>query len=172
MTTAMVGDARCPLRTLEQELLDLEDWRPLTEAEFRAWTCGELGPAPEGQLYGCSPCGIPVIYRAESLESAVMSLHAAGALGLVTALLDSPEACQLHAAARVDICIALGDRRRALRALEADVPWAREYVLDQAQRPWRHQPTWQWAREIAGIVAARMAAMAVLDGEQGVAAGG
>lgn len=171
MTTARIGDAKCPLRTLEQELLDLEDWRPLNEAEFRAWTCGELEPAPEGQLYGFSPCGIPVIYRAESLESAVMSLHAAGALGLVTALLDSPEACQLHAAARVDICIAIGDRRRALRALEADVPWAREYVLDQALRPWTHQPTWQWAHEIAGIVAARMAAVDALDAEQGVSAG-
>lgn len=171
MTTAMVGDARCPLRTLEQELLDLEDWRPLTEAEFRAWTCGELGLAPEGQLYGFSPCSIPVIYRAESLESAVISLHAAGALGLVTALLDSPEACQLHAAARVDICIAIGDRRRALRALEADAPWAREYVLEQALNPWKHGPTWQWAREMAGIVAARMAAMVALEGEQGVAAG-
>lgn len=155
-------------RTLEQALLDLEDWRPLNDEECQAWVGGELGPAPDGQQYGISPCGISVVYRERSLEAAVVALHSVGAHGLLVALLDSDEAEQLHGAARLDVCIALGDHARALRALEEEAPWAREYVLDDRLRPWTRPAVWQWAQDLARIVAARQAAMAAMHGAEGL----
>lgn len=155
-------------RTLEQELLDLEDWRPLNDEECQAWRAGELGPAPDGQLFGLSPCGIAVVYRERSLEEAVVALHSVGAHGLLVALLDSAEANLLHGAARLDVCIALGDQARALRALEEEAPWAREYVLDDRLRPWTRPAVWQWAQDVARIVAARQAAVAAMCGEEGL----
>lgn len=84
-------------RTVEQELLNLEDWRPLNDEECQAWVAGALGPAPDGQMYGISPSGIAVIYRERSLEAAVVALHSVGAHGLVVAMMDAALERIVHA---------------------------------------------------------------------------